>query len=403
MSSILKCNVCNIVVDELLSYVQNKISVASKDTIVKLCLTSFTSDEIRSSKTLLFDALPDHKQKIKRKGEGKAERDLNDIIDVIRKVDSDVLPVFVARQLEKLPPLTLDHIDCTKLLKDLRRLQDEVNTVKSTYATIKDVETVKKEVQDMKVAPACLSLCNVNPRRGAWCMDSGPIGLSNLHNSTVNDISQSIINKSPPHINVNVSENLNLNDQYRSIVMEGSQSTAAIDKPSPPDVETSEMSQRTDQLTVPACEAPAPTTNAVIKTYDMNYEDPEWNKVTYRKKKSNRYKGYIGTASVVDCNFKAAERKTPIFITNVNKNANEAEIIKYINKRTNETVSLEKINIKREVDHKAYKFFVSETKISLFLDKSIWPKGIIFRKFVHFKYKKMDRSSSVDGIGTSLK
>jgi hypothetical protein len=47
MSSVLKCNSCNIVIDELLSYIQNKISIVDEETLVRICTTSFSSDEIK--------------------------------------------------------------------------------------------------------------------------------------------------------------------------------------------------------------------------------------------------------------------------------------------------------------------------------------------------------------------
>lgn len=49
------------------------------------------------------------------------------------------------------------------------------------------------------------------------------------------------------------------------------------------------------------------------------------------------------------------------------------------------------------MEYKAYKFFVMETKLSLFLDEKLWPQGVIFRRFVHFKPKQVDGVSAIDG------
>lgn len=56
-----------------------------------------------------------------------------DIISLFKVVDSDVMPVFVARSLEKLPPITFDYLDVSKLLKILilNRLQSEIKNIKS--------------------------------------------------------------------------------------------------------------------------------------------------------------------------------------------------------------------------------------------------------------------------------
>lgn len=390
MSITLKCNVCNIVIDEMLSYIQNKISVVDNDTIVKLCSTSFTSEEIQNSKTLLFGALSNYKSRTQRKGNGKEERDLTDILNVFRTVDSEILPVFVARQLEKLPPLTFDHLDCSKLLKDLKRLQDDVKNVKSTYATIEDLRLFKEEIKqtncDVPVPPPRLSICNVNRRRGAWCADSGPIGLSNIHNSTLNDTAHTT---TEPRL-CNKTESLN--DHYRSILISGRQTTeAAIDKqPLDLSAPAGAVSQRADQLfepSAPMLNVSTSAPNNALSNVNKAMPEHEWQTVKNRKRKSYRYRGQIGIANITDCNFKAVKHKVPMFITKIHKDSDESEIVKYILRKTQETVLLEKIEMKKAVDHKAYKFFVSEEKIPMFLDKNIWPKGIVFRKFVHFRYK----------------
>lgn len=59
-------------------------------------MSSFSNEQIQTSKTLLFDALPAKKQYIQHKGDGKGERHLRDIIHVFRTVDLEAMPVFVA-------------------------------------------------------------------------------------------------------------------------------------------------------------------------------------------------------------------------------------------------------------------------------------------------------------------
>lgn len=58
-------------------------------------------------------------------------------------------------------------------------------------------------------------------------------------------------------------------------------------------------------------------------------------------------------------------------------------------------ISLEKITFKQERDHKAFKFFVPEHKLSMFLDDKLWPQGIIFRRFVNFRQKRANSNIAV--------
>lgn len=87
----------------------------------------------------------------------------------------------------------------------------------------------------------------------------------------------------------------------------------------------------------------------------------------------------------------------PIFITNVHLDTVESDIVDYIREKTQESVTLEKINMKKVINHKAYKFLVPEPKVPIFLDEKIWPKGIIFRRFVHYKNRTAGTVVSVGG------
>ncbi|KAI8442108.1 hypothetical protein MSG28_005734 [Choristoneura fumiferana] len=118
----------------MLSYIQNKLSVADDNLLVNVCTSAFSSEEIKKSKSLLFEALSTDQRNVLRKGTGKVKRDIDDILRVLRWADMDTLPVFVARQLEKLPPIDFDHLDCTKLLKDMAKLRSEIEVIKTSYA-----------------------------------------------------------------------------------------------------------------------------------------------------------------------------------------------------------------------------------------------------------------------------
>jgi hypothetical protein len=399
MSEILKCSACNLVIDEMLSYIQNKLSVMDEETLVRLCTTSFTIQEIQKSKTLLLESLPAKKRSVQRKGGGKEHRDLSDIIQCLKTTDPDLIPVYVSRQLEKLPPVTFDHLDCTKLLKDLVRLQADLDNVKSTYVTHKDLDNLKSELSKINSVPPSRLAMGVNTKRGAWCLDSGPIGLSN----TIDDENGIDTSSSPIQVNERKTD-----DQFRSIIVPGAgvQRTDDSPRPAPAPLKPVGVARCDEQLIAPVGECTSKVNSAESSVSDRvkicpsvsvehpqqnsneNSDDKDYETVTYKRKKVNyRYRGQVGTASESNNTFKAAIRKIPMFITNVQKNALEKDITSYIKSKTQETVSLEKIYIKKDHDHKAYKFFICQDKLPLFLDEKLWPKGIIFRRFVHFHYR----------------
>lgn len=421
--NVLKCNECNIVIDEMLAFIQNKVSVIDEETLVRVCKSSFTSEEIKKSKSLLFDSIPTDSRKILRKNKGKEERDLGDIVNLFKSAEPDIIPVFVARQLEKLPPIMWDHLDCTKLLKDLMRVKTDMEEFKSTYATLNQLKELKSEFLQFKndsFPPASVSsVCKVNLRRGAWVMDSGPEGLSHHHNSTINESynngKESSLNNADESVMqtryheigrvVEKHTDCYLSKRQRSsagsaddVVASGganspetglkqvaaTSSSAGVNVQSEPQLTHSDNGIITDER------------SSVLTP--LNDDNSGWQRVERRRKQLKyRYSGKSGVARDLEFNFRAAEKKVPVFITNIHSETTKEDIIKYIRSKTRESVLLQKINIKKQTDHSAFKFYVSEAKLSMYLDEKLWPEGIIFRKFVNVGHKNMNRVTSVSG------
>ncbi|XP_050667431.1 uncharacterized protein LOC126967087 [Leptidea sinapis] len=399
--STLKCNNCHLVVDELLAYIQNKVSIANEVSLVQICASAFSREQIEIANSLLLEALPaDLRTKTLRKGKGKENRLLHDIISVFKVTDPDVLPVFVARDLEKLPPITFDHLDVSKLLKDLMLVQAEIKSIKSSYATVEQLENFKKECLSGKLPSPPLSIMKVNMKRGGY-FDSGPIGLSQLDDTIVTTpLEQSNYETSPREYNSN----------YRSIDLskaEGSNSVqfqSTVSKHSTDDcvtrAERGIMRVGTESSGTSSESNGQLGATAQIRSYagvaKVHNPNEGWTVVQKKSQKSkNRLIGKMGNFVVEsDEKFRAADRKIPLFITNVHKDTVESDIIKYIENKTQESiVSLEKISIKRQCEHDAYKIFVSQSKLPLYLDENLWPQGIIFRRFVHFKLKPKLKSN----------
>ncbi|XP_063531222.1 uncharacterized protein LOC134742173 [Cydia strobilella] len=417
MTNVLKCNACNIVIDELLCYIQNKLSVIDDDTLVRLCRTSFSSEEIKISKCLLFGSVSTNQRKISRKNSGKEVRDLEDIVALLRSVEIDKVPVFVARKLENLPPITVDHLDCTKLLKDLAKIQNDMALVKSSYATITQVEELRLDLNNMKFASIPQSpFSKVNARRGAWMYDSGPIGLSHCSNNSEKENSST--SQVSPTIPLN--NNNNISKRQLSPKKQSPLKNSQVKCSNNNEIATSNPLLSVEMSHPPLPESVEPCTQAVSecvdthraatdnsgypRDHDNNSENGEWIIKTYKRNKPNyRYAGKRGLACDAESNvkFRAAERKIPIFISNVNKDCLESDIISYVKDKTQENIMLERLNIRKN-SHNAFKFFVSESKESLFLDAKIWPQGIVFKRFVHFRQGTTNRKLSVDGTHNNI-
>jgi hypothetical protein len=115
-----------------------------------------------------------------------------------------------------------------------------------------------------------------------------------------------------------------------------------------------------------------------------------------KPKANGRFLGRKGCANISDGKFRAAEPKVKMFITKVHQETTEQNIVDHIYDETQERIVLQKLSIKGASDHCAYTFLVSKNKLDLFLNESLWPKGVIFREFVHYKHKYM-KSLSTSG------
>ncbi|CAK1546364.1 unnamed protein product [Leptosia nina] len=106
------------------------------------------------AKNIIFSSCSTSKP-ITRKGDDKKKKNVRDIIKIIKETDPDVQPMFVARDLSRLPPVTLDNVDVSRLLKDLSILRTELLETKKAseppnlcaeFKSIKDeLEAFRKE------------------------------------------------------------------------------------------------------------------------------------------------------------------------------------------------------------------------------------------------------------------
>ncbi|KAF9796033.1 hypothetical protein SFRURICE_006812 [Spodoptera frugiperda] len=155
-------------------FVNNKLDVMDEESISRICVSAFSEDDIVAAKNLLFESIPTiKKQKKSRKRDGKTLRNIDDIIIALKETEPEEIPIFVARELQKLPPILFDHVDVTKILKDLLVVQQDISRIKEQFATSEQLDILKCEIDLLKhTSPINTNECNVNTRRGAGRMDS---------------------------------------------------------------------------------------------------------------------------------------------------------------------------------------------------------------------------------------
>lgn len=421
-SNLLKCSSCNIVINEVLAFINNKIDVMDEESLSRICVSAFSDEDILSAKNLLYESIPTEKRKKTRKRDGKKVREIDDIISLLKVTDPEVVPVFVARELHKLPPVLFDHVDVTRLLKDLTQLQQQTKLIREEYVTKKEMDSLKLELKNLKKASLVnnfeSTICNVNKRRGAFLLNSseeycsGPKGLTymdpNITATSQNHCDLHIGNDYP-----NVSNFFSQSEgttKTLDIVASASNEVGTIPTPAPaPPLPQDAHPQRAttdDALPVGAVAVSGTGHTAaqnvhsnvyskgklladVVRTGDWKVpkQDEEWTLVQKRRLR-NRFVANRGKAIVgPDVNFKAADIKIPIYIYNVAKDVPMCDIASYICSKTNLTVDLEKMSMKVPKAYDAYKVLVPKHKLEIFLKNDFWPEGIAYRRFVDFKTK----------------
>lgn len=446
-SCFLKCNQCNIVISEVLAFVQNKIEVMDNVSLIQICTSAFSEQDIDLAKKLLFQSLPSSRPLISRRGKGKETRDMEDIIQLFKEIDPELIPTFVARDLHKLPPVSFDHVDVTRLLKDILVLQSELEFVKETYITKQDVgnliNDVNKDIFELKNRPRMKatqdtynsSECNINHRRGAYLsqvdsyfLESGPIGLTHLSGSECdldNDSQLSISsntavnepctthsqNQSSCYVprtrnnSVNNADSISSEDnirhgggsaqatssmrvEARTAVSTGNQVSSAV--PPPQSDEARKYNSiikntlpRNQKVNTELAQGGAPLLANIVSN-EIN--ENGWTTVQYKKNKNSRFVAKKGKADTGQGNsFKAADPMISFYIYNVDKGASAEVIADYVLNKTSIIIKPHKINMIQKKDYEAYKFFVPKSKLSTFMDENLWPEGVLFRRFVHFK------------------
>lgn len=120
--------------------------------LIKMCESTYSEKEIEEAKSLLFESVKVDRSKISRRQKGKTRRNLEDMVCFFKEIDPELMPIFVARDLQKLPPASIDHIDTVTLLKDIVKIRDEINIFKEQYVTITQFQKLQTDIENIKAA-----------------------------------------------------------------------------------------------------------------------------------------------------------------------------------------------------------------------------------------------------------
>ena len=144
-----------VIINELLCYMLCKIDIIPIDVLVKLVGENFSDDDVEAAKGILGEHVDESVRTGNRRGQNKKKMNLDDIAKMLIECDRVQLPKFVALDLSKLPPITVDCIDVSALMRKQQLMDLEMSTMKDMIQDILKVtaDTSKRVEEAMTSRP----------------------------------------------------------------------------------------------------------------------------------------------------------------------------------------------------------------------------------------------------------
>ncbi|KAI5632091.1 hypothetical protein NE865_15206 [Phthorimaea operculella] len=351
-----------VIIDEFLTFCQNKIDVMDELSVVQICATNFTDAEIESGKSTLFDALSNEGVKlIQRKGEDKRKKNIKDVLKVFKETDPKLQPTFVAKDLNRLPPVTFDHVDVTRLLKDLVILKTELQFLRAESVSKTQIEELKTSI----ISEVCTRVTTTNSNKKST--KSGP-------NASQNTIDNAKSNRS----------------EKRASTNSGSESAnRSKDVPiTPPPAPMRKRSDSLDTIVSPPSYrniTERPKRHANNNVNDAGHSDQDDTNgdfkivINRKKQRSLRNKNKCGTASGPS-RLQVAELPEAIYLSRLKNTCNVDDVIDHIQSKGAQAIDVQLLTQKKQLEFRSFKILVAKQNLDTFLSTDFWPTNLVFRR-----------------------
>lgn len=120
-----------IVEDELLNFIVVKLRTLSHDDVVSLATSSFSSEKIEASKTVLSELFPNSIRWVVHRGQKKDINNVKMCLQVVNECGQDI-PRFVSHFLDELPAVLYNNMDVSALLCKMLQINADIDYLKRT-------------------------------------------------------------------------------------------------------------------------------------------------------------------------------------------------------------------------------------------------------------------------------
>ncbi|CAH0402160.1 unnamed protein product [Chilo suppressalis] len=329
--------------------------------ILQICKSNFKEDEICSGKVLLFRYVGKADKMPSRRRDG-TEKTVQDIITLLKETDPDDEPTFVAKELHKLPPVTFDHVDVTRLLKDINFLKaslaDVVNKLEYSNNTIGELRAQVALFSNAVSASRSAEASNVNTRRGAQNASVGSIeSMPTSAAVTARDFPRPTVAACPSASP----------EKSRACTSTQQRAYAAAAASQPVDVQAKEKSSNPCVQRV----TPAASQNQIC-------DEEGFIKVERKKKKPAR-RNLCGVAPTGPNNLlRPAIPTTPLYVSRLHYSTKEEEIVEYLRIKTKFSLRVVRLESRHNVNFNSFVVRVPTEHLATFMKEDLWPKGVVF-------------------------
>lgn len=339
-----------IIINELLTFIQNKLDVLDELSIVQICASNFTDAEIEAGKTILFKECAGGERVVQRKGEDKNKKNLKDIIKLLKESEPSGHPSFVAKDLNKLPPVNFDHVDVTRLLKDLNSMKLELQSIRADSVSKVDLletqTTFSSELSTLRIVVEKIDKALIaKPHNGPT---------PRRHVPAISQTPPPLVPQPKPSVNCESPHTAS----YRDIIHRA--------KPA------SNAAQRTGQFSVPPVEGSSHSAQPSLS----NTDNDGFQEVMHRKRIRKNMRGASQSSRI-----QVSEPRCAIYLSRAAKATTIQDIRDHIKDMNEDCIDCELLSQKREVNFNSFKVTVSGSKMKTFLDSKFWPTGLVYRRY----------------------
>ncbi|PZC74018.1 hypothetical protein B5X24_HaOG208432 [Helicoverpa armigera] len=372
-----------LIANEVLAFIKHAIDYMDEVSILQICKTSFKEDEISSAKLLLFTTLGKVSQMPSRRRDG-TEKSLQDIVTLLKETDPDDVPEFVAKDLHKLPPVTFDHVDVTRLLKDITLLkQNQAEMQHQLEVSNNTISDLRAELVSLRNAisasrsPIASDNNNVNTRRGAQnasiCSfeSAGSNASPTAENACVATCAAAVPASTPVETMTSVGSTTPKR-AYAAIV--------AANKPVQPNNSQAKIAGNTK-----GGKKSRSKPNQVLRRQgpkEDTYDKDGFVKVEKRKKKKPPCRNQCGTGLAgPNMLIRPAIPTTLLYVSRLHHSTKVEEIVEYLRVKTNWTLRVEKLEPRHNTNFNSFVVRVPTQGLEKVLKEDFWPKGVVYRRF----------------------